>query len=644
MKKIKKLFTLFTAFALLIALAIPAIAAVIPESENSPGLTGTVSWDDEENANGHRPESVTIRLYENGTETGYTTASAASGWRFAFDIGNTDAEYSITIDEVEDYRELYSLHKDPSVNVSYRIGGSWTKYEPCSELAIPTAVLNSSVIIGKMTGHKPIVVWSPNPLSETERQMVLNSITGQPGVGQPAGATFISGDGASESGMTVLSSEARVLFERPSNWALIYGGAYAEPEITVEEGQIVLKELEHVLGPVEPGTDTLPEETVPDPGTDVVEEPETELPTDTLPEETVTEPETDVVEEPETEPPTDTLPEETVTEPGTDITDEPATEPETETPAEPETDVADEPETESGTDTLPEETVTEPGTDITDEPATEPETEAPTEPEKEPATEAPTDTENEPGTEAPTEPGSGNNQVIPAAPESRPENTASQPELDKQPQTGDLSAKAMAGNAGYRTSAADREQIKALMQENKDIKAWIRIEGTRIDCPVMRRIGNSDYYLHRDMDGNESAGGTPYMGNKTRPENTNVLIYGHNMNDGSMFADLLKYEDYEFYKEHPAILVETENESAEYEIISVFREKVHYKNEKGAFRYYSYAGNLTKQRAAAYLAKIEEISLYETEATASPGDKLITLSTCSYHDENGRFVVVAVKK
>ncbi len=493
MNKLKKIISSIATFVLLITLSVPVTAAVVSKTKDTITLGGSVLWNDKENLNEQRPDEVKVFLFENGIEVGNTTTNALMDWKFSFDVKDNNAsspEYTIAIASVENYEEEINLHKNPSVNIQYNLGNSWTKYEPNNKLAIPSAQLNSSIIIGKMTSHHPIIVWSPNPLSSTEQSMVLESILGQPGVGNPSGAIYISGDGASESGMTVLSSEGMVIFERTSDWALIYGGDYASAQIHVADGQIVLKAVEP-------------------------------------------------------------------------------------------------------------------------EPPMEPE--QPTEPEQ------------------PSQP-------------ARPSAPNYSMELDHQPQTGGIVSEDSLEDMQYLNMSSSKDQIKNLIKENEDMKAWIQIEGTRINYPVMTHKGEEDYYLYRDVYGNESVYGTPYFRNMVNMGSKNILIYGHNMDDGSMFADLLKYEDYEFYKNHPTITLETEKESAEYKIIAVFREEIHYKNETDVFRYYDYAGKLTKAKYKEYVKQIKKRSLYEIEENEYNGEQLLTLSTCSYHAENGRFVVVAVKR
>ena len=111
-----------------------------------------------------------------------------------------------------------------------------------------------------------------------------------------------------------------------------------------------------------------------------------------------------------------------------------------------------------------------------------------------------------------------------------------------------------------------------------------------------------------------------------------------------MFADLIKYKDESFYKEHPTIKFTTADEDSEYEIISVFLSRVYYKSEKNVFRYYYFINAENEQEYNDYVNNAKAVSLYDTGKTAQYGDQLITLTTCEYSQEDGRFVVVGRKR
>lgn len=110
-----------------------------------------------------------------------------------------------------------------------------------------------------------------------------------------------------------------------------------------------------------------------------------------------------------------------------------------------------------------------------------------------------------------------------------------------------------------------------------------------------------------------------------------------------MFKTLLSYTDKGFWKENPSIFFDTLYEEGVYEIIGAFYSKVYYQDETDVFRFYSYTNLADPELFSEYVANVKELSLYDTGITADYGDTLLTLVTCSYQTENGRFVVVARK-
>ena len=188
------------------------------------------------------------------------------------------------------------------------------------------------------------------------------------------------------------------------------------------------------------------------------------------------------------------------------------------------------------------------------------------------------------------------------------------------------------------------EEIKNLYKENNDLYGWIKIEGTRIDYPIMYTQGE-DYYLRKDFNKQYYEGGTPYIDkhNTVSPRDTNIIIYGHNLKDGTMFNDLLNYKEEGYYKEHKKITIYTKEEKEEYEIVSVFLSKVYRVNDK-VFKYYKFYKAENEQEYNNYIENVKKLSIYETNIKPCYGTELITLSTCEYSQENGRLVVVARRK
>lgn len=187
------------------------------------------------------------------------------------------------------------------------------------------------------------------------------------------------------------------------------------------------------------------------------------------------------------------------------------------------------------------------------------------------------------------------------------------------------------------------KEIKKLHEENNDLVRWIKIDGTKIDYPVMYTKGK-DYYLRRDFYKNYFKAGSIFINknNILEPRDINLMIYGHNMKDGFMFNDLLKYKDYDFYKLHKRITLYTIDEKEEYEIISVFLSQV-YKVTDNVFKYYNFYNIESNDEYNNYIKNIKYLSLYKIDETAVYPEELITLTTCEYSKENGRMIVVAKK-
>lgn len=175
---------------------------------------------------------------------------------------------------------------------------------------------------------------------------------------------------------------------------------------------------------------------------------------------------------------------------------------------------------------------------------------------------------------------------------------------------------------------------------NNDMIGWVKIDGTVIDYPVVQSESSNAYYLHRNFYKEKSASGSLFADYQcdVQNKNCNIIIYGHNMRNGTMFHHLTDYEKQSFFKEHPTVAFNTLYKKNEYAIFSVFKTSVGSENE---FKYYEFTDLNTEQDFYSYIGKCLEKSLYDTEVIPTYGDGLLTLSTCSYSSANERFVVVA---
>ena len=184
--------------------------------------------------------------------------------------------------------------------------------------------------------------------------------------------------------------------------------------------------------------------------------------------------------------------------------------------------------------------------------------------------------------------------------------------------------------------------FNTLYEENNDFIGWLKVEGTHIDYPVMYTPNEPEYYLRRDFNKNHAMSGLPFIGmdNTLNPPSDQVIIYSHNMKDGTMFSDLTLYEDSSFWEEHKIIQFSTMDEQISYEIFSAFYTTVS-GNETDEFQYYNFVNAENESVYNTFIHQAESMSLYDTEVNVEYKDQILTLSTCAYHENNGRFVLMA---
>ena len=171
--------------------------------------------------------------------------------------------------------------------------------------------------------------------------------------------------------------------------------------------------------------------------------------------------------------------------------------------------------------------------------------------------------------------------------------------------------------------------MNKLYEQNEDIVAWIKIDNSNINYPIMQTIKNPNYYLRKNFYKEYSYYGTPYLSEQCNiNSNDNLIIYGHHIKSGMMFADLDKYKSYDYYLNHKTIklykLQGTETIEEEYKIISCFKTTVN----KGGFKYYNFFNAYSETDYNSFVEQGRELSFYNTEDAANYRDKLITLSTC----------------
>lgn len=187
-----------------------------------------------------------------------------------------------------------------------------------------------------------------------------------------------------------------------------------------------------------------------------------------------------------------------------------------------------------------------------------------------------------------------------------------------------------------------QQSNRNLYLENADMVGWVQIEGTSIDYPVMQTPADPNYYLKHDFEKNYTDYGCPFIQANcdALAPSDNLIIYGHNMKDGSMFADLAKYRSKDFWQAHKTVRFDTALGSSAYEIFAVIHTTVQ-ADSADAFPFYRFVNAVAPEDFADYVSACQSRVLYDTGISAEYGDKLLTLSTCDNITDDGRWLVIA---
>lgn len=183
------------------------------------------------------------------------------------------------------------------------------------------------------------------------------------------------------------------------------------------------------------------------------------------------------------------------------------------------------------------------------------------------------------------------------------------------------------------TTAPPRHDLAALAEENADCVGWLTIPDTGIDYPVMHTPNDPEHYLRRDFYGESASGGTPFLDgrNAAQAEGQNLILYGHNMMDGSMFKPLMNYLEPNFRDTHKDIFLEIDGRQYHYEVLAVVETSV--KSTLYTFTDLSDPAEESDFRAA--LLKETELEVVHQASG------YLTLSTCNNGGGSSRVLVIA---
>ena len=190
---------------------------------------------------------------------------------------------------------------------------------------------------------------------------------------------------------------------------------------------------------------------------------------------------------------------------------------------------------------------------------------------------------------------------------------------------------------GNEPESGQKRDLTPLFAQNSDCIGWLCIPGTAVNYPVMHTPENPQKYLRRSFYGESSQSGVPFLDRRCSLDSDNLIIYGHNMKNGTMFSSLRNYTDPAFCAAHPVIEFQTSDGADQYTVFAVAA--VQKTDAWYSFIHAADGADFSEQTAA-----ILQKSLYDTGITPVYGQQIITLSTCYGQGKNGRLIVAAVKQ
>ncbi|MBS6939659.1 MAG: class B sortase [Lachnospiraceae bacterium] len=179
-----------------------------------------------------------------------------------------------------------------------------------------------------------------------------------------------------------------------------------------------------------------------------------------------------------------------------------------------------------------------------------------------------------------------------------------------------------------------------LQAKNPDIYAWIQIDGTNINYPLVQSATDNEYYLNHTIEGQEGYPGSIYTENGNTKEFTefNTVIYGHDMKDGSMFQNLHNYTDMTYMQQHPNVIIYTPDQKLTYQI---FAATVY--DDRHILYSFDFAFEEERQKFLDSIYNAKDLGkVIREDVSVNTDSRILTLSTCMTGQDEKRFLVEAV--
>ena len=191
------------------------------------------------------------------------------------------------------------------------------------------------------------------------------------------------------------------------------------------------------------------------------------------------------------------------------------------------------------------------------------------------------------------------------------------------------------------TAPSIQRSFDQLLQRNPDTVGYLEI-GDTISMPVVQRLNDNEYYLSHNFDGERSDAGTLFLDgvNRLYPGDSSLIVYGHNMKNGGMFAKLTLFSNQEYLRNHPIAYFDTIYANGTYVPFAAFHASMQPESEDFfQLRRFSF----DEDSFHAFVAEMRARSLVRSPVEVVWGDELLLLVTCSYHEEDARFILALRK-
>ena len=191
-------------------------------------------------------------------------------------------------------------------------------------------------------------------------------------------------------------------------------------------------------------------------------------------------------------------------------------------------------------------------------------------------------------------------------------------------------------NGGENDPKVVTRNLTPLFEKNGDCIGWIYIDKTTVNYPVMHTPTEPQRYLRRNFDREYSIAGIPFLDGACTLDCDNLIVFGHNMKNGTMFSDITPYQNEAYFLEHPVIEFETADGLKKYKVMAVVKVK---SNDN----WYSFRVADDRSDYDGKIADIKSRALYDTGVTPEYPTQLLTLSTCEGVAQNDRIIVIGAE-